>query len=275
MFFWIVIFGLIVGLSLGLTGGGGSLFAVPLLVYGAGRSVEEAVSISLVSVGATALTGAFAAWREGVAEMRTGLIVALAGVAGAPLGTAIAANLSPAIVLAIFAIVMIVVAIQLWRKATPPDALPAKPESECSPDQGACRRDESGHLNLTSRCAIVLAIVGFVTGVLTGLLGVGGGFAIVPALVLFSRMPIHVAVGTSLTVVAIVSASGVASRLVAGATFDPIVTALFLAGGIGGLFAGRRLGKRLSGPVLQRLFAAAILAVAVFVISSSLTGGTS
>ena len=275
MFVWIAIFGIVVGLSLGLTGGGGSLFAVPLLVYGAGRSVEEAVSISLVSVGATALTGAVAAWREGVAEMRTGLLVAVAGVAGAPLGTAIAAHLSPAIVLTLFAIVMLVVATQLWRKATPRGAGPTGPETECSPDTGACRRDEGGRLNLTSRCAMLLAAVGFVTGVLTGLLGVGGGFAIVPALVLFSRMPIHIAVGTSLTVVAVVSASGVASRLVAGATFDPVVTALFLAGGIAGLFAGRRLARLLSGHVLQRLFAAAIVAVAAFVIVSALAGGTS
>jgi uncharacterized membrane protein YfcA len=274
VFVWIAIFGTVVGLSLGLTGGGGSLFAVPLLVYGAGREVEEAVSISLVSIGATALMGAFAAWREGVAEPRTGLIVAIAGAAGAPFGTALAVRLPPAIVLTLFAFVMLVVATQLWRKAAPRGST-TDTANECDPDQGACRRDEGGRLNLTSRCAIVLAVVGLVTGVLTGLLGVGGGFAIVPALVLFSRMPIRVAVGTSLMVVAIVSASGVASRLMTGMTFDPVVTAIFLAGGVAGMFAGRRLARLLSGPVLQRLFAAAIVAVAVFVIVGALAGRTS
>lgn len=273
MFVWIAIFGIVVGLSLGLTGGGGSLFAVPLLVYGAGRSVNEAVSISLAAVGATALIGSLSAWREGRIEVRTGLIVAVAGVLGAPFGTMLAARLSPGVVLAIFAVVMLVVAFELWRKAAGPRPKSSDDETDCASDTGACHREASGRLNLTSRCAFVLFLVGLATGVLTGLLGVGGGFAIVPALVLFSRMPIHVAVGTSLMVVAIVSASGIASRIVAGETFDYFVAALFLAGGIAGMFAGRRMARRLSGPTLQRVFAAAIVAVAVFVIVSNLMEG--
>ena len=95
---------------------------------------------------------------------------------------------------------------------------------------------------------MLLLIVGVLTGVLSGIFGVGGGFVIVPALVLFSSMSIHRAVGTSLMVIALVSASGVTSQLWAGNAISPLVTGLFVLGGIGGLFAGQRIGRQLSGP---------------------------
>jgi uncharacterized membrane protein YfcA len=118
---------------------------------------------------------------------------------------------------------------------------------------------------------VLLLVVGVLTGVLSGLFGVGGGFVIVPALVLFSGMSIHRAVGTSLMVIALVSVSGVAAQAWAGRVIDPVVTSLFIAGGIAGLFAGQRIGRRLSGPALQKVFAVAILAVAAFVIVRNLS----
>jgi uncharacterized membrane protein YfcA len=120
-------------------------------------------------------------------------------------------------------------------------------------------------LILTSRCAVLLTVVGILTGVLSGLFGVGGGFVIVPALVLFSGMSIHRAVGTSLLVIALVSASGVASRVWSGQPIPLAVTLLFVSGGIVGLLIGQQIGRRLSGPRLQRTFAVAILGVAAFV----------
>ena len=124
---------------------------------------------------------------------------------------------------------------------------------------------------MNSRCAVLLLIVGALTGVLSGVFGVGGGFVIVPALVLFSGMSIHRAVGTSLMVIALVSVSGVASQLWAGRAIAPVVTALFVIGGIAGMFAGQQIGGRLSGPALQKVFVVAILAVAVFVIVRNLS----
>ena len=94
---------------------------------------------------------------------------------------------------------------------------------------------------------------------------------IVPALVLFSGMSIHRAVGTSLMVIALVSVSGVSSHLWAGRAISPEITGLFVLGGVGGLFAGQQIGRRLSGPVLQKVFAVAILAVATFVIVRNLS----
>jgi uncharacterized membrane protein YfcA len=112
----------------------------------------------------------------------------------------------------------------------------------------------------------LLAVVGVLTGVLSGLFGVGGGFVIVPALVLYSGMAIHRAVGTSLLVITLVSASGVASHLLAGREIPLDTTSYFVVGGVVGMLAGIWASRFLSGPALQRVFAVAIVAVAMFVI---------
>ena len=119
---------------------------------------------------------------------------------------------------------------------------------------------------MTSRCATVMAVAGVMTGVLSGLFGVGGGFVIVPALVLFSGISIHRAVATSLMVIAMVSASGVVSYLLANQSLAAGVTTLFVLGGIVGLGVGTLVARRLSPVKLQKVFAAAIVAVAAFVV---------
>lgn len=266
-----LIFGAIVGLSLGLTGGGGAIFAVPLLVYGLGVDAREAIVISLASVGATSLVGFLHRWKLGQVEIRTGLLFAFAGMVGAPIGTWIAGFLPEPVLLLSFAGLMVIVAVRLWRQASHPVLPgPACPTPDLS-DGPTCQRDSAGILILNSRCAVLLLIVGVLTGVLSGVFGVGGGFVIVPALVLFSGMSIHRAVGTSLMVIALVSVSGVTSQLWAGHVISPLVTGLFVIGGIGGLFAGQQIGRRLSGPALQKVFVVAILAVAVFVIIRNLS----
>ena len=267
---WSLIFGAVVGLSLGLTGGGGAIFAVPLLVYGLSVPTREAVGISLAAVGATSLVGFLHRWRLGQVEIRTGLLFAVAGMLGAPIGTWIAGLLPETLLLSLFAGLMVIVAIRLWQQASRPATESTACPAQDHVDGPSCQRDAAGALILTSRCAALLLIVGVLTGILSGLFGVGGGFVIVPALVLFSGMSIHRAVGTSLMVIALVSASGVASQLWAGRAISPVVTGLFVFGGIAGLFAGQRIGRRLSGPVLQKVFVVAILAVAVFVIVRNL-----
>ncbi len=129
-----------------------------------------------------------------------------------------------------------------------------------------CQRTPEGKLRLNSRCAILLAGVGLVTGFLSGMFGVGGGFVIVPALVLFSGMPIHRAIATSLLVIVLVSISGVASHVWAGRAISWPLTALFILGGVIGMSLGGVAAKRLSGPVLQRVFASGIVAIAALVV---------
>jgi uncharacterized protein len=118
---------------------------------------------------------------------------------------------------------------------------------------------------MTSLCAMLLVAVGFGTGILSGLFGVGGGFIIVPALVVFSGMAMPRAIGTSLLVVTLVSISGTASHLFSGRDLVLETAAVFTLGSLAGLFAGSALAERLSGPVLQRIFATAIVLVALYV----------
>ncbi len=139
-----------------------------------------------------------------------------------------------------------------------------------SPNEATCRRDAQGQLQLTSRCAVLLIALGFTTGILSGLFGVGGGFVIVPALVLFSGMPIHRAVATSLLVIALISVSGIASNLIADRPLDFHIAAMFTGGGIVGLSMGTQLGRRISGAALQKGFSMAVVAVAVFVVTKSM-----
>ena len=268
MFGLAVLFGSVVGFALGLTGGGGGVFAVPLLVYGLAVAPREAVGISLASVGGTAMFGAVPRLVRGEVELRTGLLFAIAGMLGAPVGSYLSTLVPENVLLVMFALLMLVVAQRMWSKACNPK-LPSGvcvTEKEVALDQSACQRDSDGKLRLTSRCARLLATVGLMTGVLSGMFGVGGGFVIVPALVIFSGMAIHQAVGTSLFVIVLVSISGVASHITAGNELSWETTVLFMAGGFTGMWLGGIVAKRLKGPTLQKVFAIAVVLVAAFVI---------
>lgn len=260
-----VLFGAISGVALGLTGGGGSVLAVPLLVYGLAIEPKQAVAVSLAAVGATSLLGAIQRIARKQVEIVPGLVFALAGMVGAPAGAALAQRLPAALLLSLFAGLVLLTALKMWRSAATADAI------NCRPDD-PCQRDERGQLRWTTRCAALLISAGVLTGTLSGLFGVGGGFVIVPALTLFSRMPIHRAVATSLLVISLVSASGVTAHLLAGHGFPLAVSVAFMLGGAVGLLAGTRLAERLSGPHLQRGFAVALLLLAAFVLLKSLIG---
>ena len=211
-----ILFGICVGFALGLTGGGGSIFAVPLLVYAMSVPAHEAVGISLAAVGATAAVGMIQRLRRKEVEVRTGLLFAVTGMCGAPLGAWFNSLIPATWLLILFAVLMLLIAIRMWLKATkkPADAGVVRASVEPIPEDSpgpTCRRDPQGKLRMTSHCAGLLAVLGLLTGVLSGLFGVGGGFVIVPALVLFSGMGIHRAVATSLLVITLVSASGLTS----------------------------------------------------------------
>ncbi len=275
-----LLFGSIVGLSLGLTGGGGAIFAVPLLAYGLGVSAREAVTISLVSVGLTSFVGFLGKWRKGEAELRTGLLFAVAGMVGAPVGTWIAKQIPENVLMLMFSALMVTIAWKMWQKggrvtAQAQVCIPVETSRQQSDgyvnDGPSCQRDSAGQLILTSRCARMLLLVGVASGTLSGMFGVGGGFIIVPALILFSSMSMSRAVGTSLLVISMVSASGFSAQLWGGQTIPFNITALFATGGLSGLWLGLMLGHRLAPSMLQRIFSVAILVVAVFVIVKNLS----
>ena len=264
-----VVAGVVVGLSLGLTGGGGAIFAVPLLVYWIGVDPPTAVAISLVTVAATAAVGAVERWRYGQVEIPAGLLFAAAGMLTAPLGNWLGGRIPEQPLLVGFAFLMLVIAVRMWRQASNvEERLP--PAMVAAGSGPACRRDPEGKLRITSRCATVLALVGLAVGLLSGLFGVGGGFLIVPALVTFAALGVPRAVGTSLFVMTLVSLSAVAAQLAAGREIPLGIAGGFVAGSVPGLFAGSAIGRRLTGPLLARAFAITIVAVAAFVIAREL-----
>lgn len=266
-----LILGTLVGFSLGLTGGGGAIFAVPLLVFALGVPAREAVGVSLLTVGSTALVGFVQRARLNMVEFPTGLLFAVAGMVGAPIGSKLADRIPEPILLGAFACLMLLIAVRMWVKAN--DKSAHLPIIVSNVDENAgptCKRDPEGRLRLTSQCAMLLGVVGLGAGVLTGMFGVGGGFIIVPALVTFACMGMQRAIGTSLLIVTLVSASGTISHIAAGRELSIQTASLFTVGSLAGLFIGASLAKRIAGPTLQRVFAGAILVVATYVIAKSI-----
>jgi uncharacterized membrane protein YfcA len=175
--------------------------------------------------------------------------------------------------LLLFAGLMIVIAVRMWqtsdhrrRRADPP-GVRALPRSSGP----SCQRTEQGHLPLTSRCVALLVAAGLGSGFLAGMFGVGGGFIIVPALVLLTAMPIRRAVATSLLVIVLVSASGVVAHVAAGSGISLATIGPFALGGVLGMAAAATLVERLSAATLQKTFAVGIVGVAAMVIGKALT----
>jgi hypothetical protein len=254
--------GAIVGLALGLTGGGGSIFAMPLLIYGLQLSPAGAVPISLVAVGMTALVGATNAIRAKLVVWQPTIMFIVGGIVGAPLGLSVQQFLAPEGIVIGFAALAMTVGTLMWiRSRSHPDeahAVRATPEGGGSGP--ICVLAPHGQLRFTAPCAFVLTAVGLGTGFLSGLFGVGGGFLIVPALVIVTRMGVHSAVATSLLIISAIGFSGAASAIVAGRISWPILLP-FAAGGAIAMMAGRSLAHRMAGPSLQRVFSVLIVLV--------------
>jgi uncharacterized membrane protein YfcA len=270
-----VLFGVMVGLALGLTGGGGSIFAVPLLIYGRGVNARDAISISLAAVATMSAFGASGALRARLVEYRAGLVFAAGGIFAAPIGVKLSQFVSEGTIVNAFAGLMALVALLMWLKASRDPASAAVVRADFLPRTGAdrgpiCRFNPDERLRLTAPCSAVLALTGIGTGLLSGFFGVGGGFVIVPALTFMSQMGIHRAVATSLFVITLVALAGAGSVLAEGRDLLWSLTGLFLGGGLVGMFLGQTLARRIAGPALQKLFAAAMLAMASFVFVSKL-----
>lgn len=257
-----IVLGLIVGVILALTGAGGGILAVPLLVFGTGISVAEAGPIGLLAVGMAATLGAALGLRAGLVRYRAALLIAAAGMLLSPAGLW-AARLADARWLALlFALTLLFVAIKTYRQAAGTDPIP-----DIEP---VCTRDaQSGRFVWTRPCARALALSGALAGSLSGLLGVGGGFVMVPALRRYTDLPMKAAVASSLAVIAIISFTGVAAAAAQGAihwdTAGP-----FTAGALAGMLGGRTLAARVAGPYLQRAFALISALVALGMIGNAL-----
>lgn len=264
----ILICGVLVGLALGLTGGGGSIFAVPLLIYALALPMDAAVPVSLLTVALTALFGAAMTLRTGLIAWRPAIIFAAGGVIATPLGMDVGTNMPTDARILAFAVLMLLVAANMWRTTTQQPAETSVVRSSLTAEPGGpvCRLSPAGQLRFSAPCALVLALVGVVTGLLAGVFGVGGGFLIVPALVFVTQMPMQRAVATSLLVIAVIGLVGTAMAALSGqltlSAYLPI-TAKFVAGSFIGMTAGRLLAVRIAGPALQKLFAAMVVITAL------------
>lgn len=248
--------GLAIGIVIGAFGGGGGVLTVPALVYLLGQNAHDATTGSLVIVAVTAVVGTVVRAASGGVRWRIGLAFGAAGMPAAWLGGLLSGHVpQPALMLA-FAVVALLAATALLVGGRGPG--PEEPQPVAA---GALA------MRVTAPAVgTVTAVVGLglLVGFLTGFLGVGGGFLAVPALVIALRMPMSVAIGTSLFVIAINSAAGLTAR-VGAFDFDLAVVLPFAAAAVIGTLLGKRVSDRLSGPTLATAFAGLLLAVGAVV----------
>lgn len=264
--------GALIGLSLGALGGGGSILTVPALVYGLGQTPAAATTGSLVIVGVTSTAGAVAAARAGRVRLGRGLAFGLLGVAGSYLGSRLSVGVDPAVLLAAFSGLMLAAAAaMLLRQRTAARVALAPGGARRLP--GALDEPLLGlRPDLFCHCPRVLKVLVTATavGLLTGFFGVGGGFVVVPALVLALGFPMPVAVGTSLVVIAVNSATALAARLGHGVGLDWLVLGVLTGAAVLGSLGGSRLAGRVRPEVLTRAFVVVLLLLAGYTAARSL-----
>lgn len=242
--------GIAVGFTLGLVGGGGSILAVPLMVYVVGvKSPHVAIGTSALAVAANALAGLANHARNGNVNWRCGGTFATAGVMGALAGSTAGKAMDGQSLLFLFALLMIVVAVAMFRG-----------RADDGPEGVTCNRDNAGKV----------VSYGFGTGALSGFFGIGGGFLIVPALVASTSMAVYRAIGTSLVAVAAFGIATAASYAFSG-LIDWWLAAAFIVGGMLGTIGGTAASRRLSAQKgrLNTLFSGLILAVALYMLARS------
>lgn len=238
---------LLIGLTLGLLGSGGSILTVPVLVYLVGEPDKVAIAESLGIVTLISLVGAVPFALKKLVDWRSVLLFGIPGMGGAYGGAYLSKFMPGTAQLALFAVVMLLAAFMMFRREAPTKIAPGLPHA-----------------------AWKIISEGLAVGVLTGIVGVGGGFLIVPALVLLGGLPMHMAVGTSLAIIALKSTSGFYKYIdvlkEAGESIDWPLILIFAGIGIIGSFAGKKAGEYVAPEHLKKGFAAFLLIMGVFIL---------
>ncbi len=251
---------LLIGIALGLLGGGGSILTVPVFVYVLGFGAREAIAASLAVVGVTSLFGAFAHLRVGNVNLKLAAIFGPFAMAGTYAGARLSVFVPEAAQLTLFAVVMLVAAGFMLRNGA----------GSGSSDGPAVRGSRAAFAG-SSWPLVYIAVEGLAVGVLTGLVGVGGGFLIIPALVLLGDVPMKQAVGTSLLIIAVKSATGFAGYL--GHVEIPwTFLALLTPAAVAGILAGSFAARFVSHSGLERAFALFLVAVGIFIVGENALG---
>ena len=260
-----LLIGALVGIVVGSLGAGGGILSVPILVYILGQDPHQATGLSLIIVGLTAAVSLATRARSGNVAWREGALFALAGLVGTWAGSALGPLVPARALMLSFCALLGAVALFMVRSQL-------RPSVASSSDEAGGAADVQGPWTLVTICRVVALAT--LTGFLTGFFGVGGGFAIVPALHLALRYPMKRASATSLLVMVITAVFGLASRTLAGTltiTAEAgVMVALFTAASMGGGIVGAKLTKRVSNRVLGLVFAALLVCVAVSTLAATL-----
>ena len=255
----IILLGAFVGFILGATGAGGAILSVPLLTVFLHLDISQAGPIGLFAATVVSAIAALMGLREGIVRYKAALLMAGLGLCFAPLGFWLAQRLPNAPLTLIFVVVLAWVGYRMWHES---DHLDGVLERHVTKTVFVCERnDVSGKFVWTYPCARALALTGGLAGFLSGLIGVGGGFIIVPSLKKNTNMDMRAIVATSLSVITLVSAGGVALAATHGQV-DWSIAVPFVAAAVFGMFGGRQLGHRLPNYILSRGFAVLALVAA-------------
>jgi uncharacterized membrane protein YfcA len=243
-----VVLAVFVGISLGLLGGGGSILTVPLLAYVAGMDPKQAIATSLLVVGVTSAVGAITHARAGRVRWRTAALFGVAAMAGAYAGGRLARFVPGTVLMVVFALVMVAAAVAMLRGR-----------------QNTTASDTDRHLPM-----LKIAVLGVAVGTVSGLVGAGGGFLLVPALALLGGLPMPAAIGTSLVVIAMQSVTGLAGHL-AAEHIDWQLAGMVTAAAVVGAVVGGRLTGLVDANALRRLFGWFVLLMASLILAEETT----
>jgi hypothetical protein len=270
MLFLAAALGLVMGLVIGALGGEGGVLTVPLLVYVLGLTAQGATTSSIIIVGITALFGTLARLRGHLIDWRTGLTFGVLGIPAAYLGTRLNHAVDQRVLLLAFAAITIVAAIaMLINNRSRGPSSPSEGEIPAWPSGGTATKLAADRRQFLATAAKVV-LSGLAVGFMTGFLGVGGGFLVVPALVIILRMPMTYAIGTSLLIITLNSVSSIASRLGSPLHLDWRIVVPFTVLAVVGSLLGKRVADRFSGDTLTRAFAVMLIVVCGYVAANTL-----
>ncbi len=269
----------LIGLSLGMLGGGGSILTVPVFVYLLGYAAKPAIAMSLPVVGITSFAGALGHLRAGNLHLRTAIPFGAATMMGAYLGARLSVFVSGTAQLVLLSLIMMASAISMFRSSMKKGStgtagkgsFNGNGEGNASTDTSPSTDTVSAPSSNAPSSLAIIVLVGFFVGMLTGTVGVGGGFLIVPALVLLARVSIHQAIGTSLLVISVTTAAGYAGY--AGRYDIPWqFLAIFAAIAVSGSLAGVALSQRVPAAKLKRSFATLLIVIGALMLYKNLAG---
>jgi hypothetical protein len=248
-YFYALLSGVLSGGALGLTGGGGSILAVPMLVYVVGENVHLAIGTSLVAVGVTALISSLSYMKQSLVRFKIAFLMAAPGLISTYLGALINKEIKGPVLLLTFAVLMIYIGYLMAVKK----------------NAGEEKSSASPHIQYTR-----ILSLGFLTGLASGFFGIGGGFLLVPALFLGANLKMKEAIATSLFIIFLFGMFGLGSYLIQGRDIDPVVSAIFVVGGAAGGIVGAFYAKKINQLWLRRIFSIFIILIGLSIFVENL-----